>query len=181
MKATTSPSTATSLVIISSLARLLPHPANFTPVGASSLLGGAVLPRPWNYVVPIIILLITDMFLGIHGTMPYVYGSFLFTAWLGDRFLRQQQSAGRVAAFSFLSSLVFFVVTNFGVWMGGGLYPKTFDGLVLCFTMGLPFWRNMLAGDLLFGVGFFFLHAWAARTTPVTNIDKQLSAWFGKA
>jgi hypothetical protein len=93
MKETASPSTATSLVIISSLARLLPHPANFTPVGASSLLGGAVLPRPWNYVVPMIILLITDMFLGMHGTMPYVYGSFLFTAWLGDRFLRCCKSA----------------------------------------------------------------------------------------
>lgn len=181
MKETASPSTATSLVIISSLARLLPHPANFTPVGASSLLGGAILPRPWNYLAPLVTLAITDMILGLHGTMPYVYASFLLTAWLGDRFLRSKQSAGRVAAFSFIGSLVFFLVTNFGVWAGGGLYPKTLDGLVLCYTMGLPFWRNMLAGDLLFGVGFFALHAWVARRRLVTNVDKQLTAWFGKA
>jgi hypothetical protein len=47
--------------------------------------------------------------------------------------------------------------------------------------MGLPFWRNMLAGDLLFGVGFFALHAWTTRAQPVINVDKQLTRWFGEA
>jgi len=180
MKNKPSTTTATTLIVIGSLARLLPHPANFTPVGAAALLGGATLLRPWNYLVPLITMALTDIFLGLHGTMLYVYGSFVVTAYLGEKWLRSNRSLHRVALISFSSSLIFFIVTNFGVWLSGGLYPKTWDGLVMSYLMGLPFWRNMLAADLVFGVGFFAVYAWAERQAIIHNVDKQLVKWFGR-
>lgn len=134
--------------------RLLPHPANVAPIAALALFGGTYLNKRYALVVPLIAMLISDFFLGFHNTMVFVYGSFLLTGLIG-LWLRKHKSLGTVIASSLISSLLFFIITNFGVWVMGSMYPKTFSGFVLCFTYAIPFFRNTIIGDLLY-VGLFF-------------------------
>jgi len=145
--------------------RLIPHPANFTPVGASSIYGGYRLSRPWNYLAPLLVMTLSDLFLGAHRTMIYVYLSILLAVWLGER-LSTRARPVHVALVALGSSVAFFLITNFGVWKATGLYSHTWGGLINCYVMALPFWRNALAGDLIFTGSFFLLPEtarWASR------------------
>lgn len=169
--------TAGLLTGLAILGRLLPHPPNFTPLTGATLFGGAKLSRPWNYLLPLGVLLLTDIFLGLHKTMPYVYGSFLLIAVLGEWTLKKNPNLLKVAGVSLLSSALFFIITNFGVWQAGGLYPHTLAGLVQSYAMGLPFWRNTLLGDLMFSTGFFALYQWAENRGVAARFDKKLGLW----
>lgn len=168
--------TALVLLCVSIIIRLLPHPANFTPVGATALFGGSKLARPWNYFLPLAIMFSTDIFLGFHSTIPYVYGSFLLIVFLSERFL-QKTSYLRISILAVINSWLFFLITNFGVWLQGALYPPTFAGLLESYLMGLPFLRNMLLGDLIFALGFFWLYETAVRSVRVRAAEKRLQAW----
>ncbi len=169
--------TAFALVVLSIIARLLPHPPNLSPVGATALFGGAKLSRPWNYLAPLFVLFVTDIFLGFHGTMVYVYSSFLITAFLGDKVLRKNPGILPVATVSLASSVIFYLVSNFGVWREGLMYPHTWAGLIECYVAAIPFFRNTLIGDLAFGVGFFALYQWAEKRSLVGAIDSRVTAW----
>lgn len=169
--------TAFLLTILAVLGRLLPHPPNFTPLTGATLFGGSKLSRPLNYLLPIGILFLTDIFLGWHKTMPYVYGSFLAIAMIGEWALKNRPSLARVAGFSALSSVLFFVVTNFGVWQAGGLYPHTLAGLGQCYVMAVPFFRNTLLGDLVFSTGFFAMYQFAENRGMLGRVDKKLTNW----
>jgi len=168
--------TALALIVISIVARLLPHPANLTPVGGASLFGGAKLSRPWNYLVPISILFVSDIFLGFHSTMPYVYLSFLISVYLGEKLLRQP-NLGRIALGALASSFIFFVISNLGVWLQGSLYPHSLVGLVNCYTLALPFWRNMLAGDLIFSFSLFYAYQLLSQNAGVIKSEQKLLKW----
>lgn len=152
--------TAATLSVATVIIRLIPHPPNFTPLGASALFGGAKLNRPWNYLLPLITLFVTDLFLGFHAVMPYVYGSFCLTIWLGEKFLTKQFQPSRGAALAVVSAVQFFVITNFGVWASTAMYPKTALGLYQAYLMGLPFLRNMLFADVLFASGIIAVYRW---------------------
>lgn len=165
------------LTIASVIGRLVPHPANFTPLGGTALFGGAKLERPWNYLAPLFILFVTDLIIGLHGTMLYVYASFMISVWLGEQFLRNRPSTLRVASVSLAGSVIFFLISNFGVWVEGILYPKTWQGLIECYVAAVPFFRNTIAGDLIFGVGFFALYQAAENYRITATIDKQISGW----
>ena len=141
-------------VFIAALLRLLPHPPNVAPIAALALFGGAYLGKRYALAVPFCAMLTSDMFLGFHATMPYVYGSFFATGIVGLWLARHKTVRNTIAA-TLGSSLLFFLVTNFGVWAQDALYPKTFDGLILSYAMGLPFFRNTLVGDFFF-VGILF-------------------------
>lgn len=136
-------------VFVAALLRLLPHPPNVAPIAALALFGGVYLGKRYALAVPLGAMLISDIFLGFHSTMPYVYGSFAITGLLG-LWLAQHKTPRNIIAITFGSSLLFFLVTNFGVWASSTLYPKTLDGLMLSYTMGIPFFRNTLAGDFFF-------------------------------
>ncbi len=157
--------------------RLLPHPANLTPLGATALFGGAKLTRPWNYLAPLLILFITDIFLGFHALMPYVYVSFVFSVYLAETFLKHSVTTKKLVFLASANALIFFVVTNFAVWLEGRLYPPTIAGLIESYVMGLPFLRNMLVGDVGYTLGIFGLYALAQKTLPVERFDKRLASW----
>jgi hypothetical protein len=76
----------------------------------------------------------------------FVYISFLSVVFIGTRIKKIRVNN------IFLSSLIFFLVSNFGVWLIG--YPKTLDGLLLCYTMAIPFFGYSIVGDLFFGFLF---------------------------
>lgn len=137
------------------LLRLVPHPYNVTPVAAMALFGGAHLAsRRLALAVPLGAMLLSDLALelffghGIHRLMPVVYLCFAATVGLGA-LLGRRRSVARIAAAALGSSVLFFAVTNFFVWLGSGLYPPTSGGLLACYVAALPFFGHTLAGDLL--------------------------------
>jgi hypothetical protein len=143
-----------AIVIIAALMRLVPHPANVAPIAAMALFGGVYLDKKYAVILPLGALFISDIFLGFYQSMPYVYGSFILTAGIG-MWLRHHKSIYTVATGSVLSSVLFFLVTNFGFWLAHSLYPKTFAGQMDAYLMAIPFFRNTLTGDLFYTILFF--------------------------
>lgn len=140
--------TAVILILFAAFSRLLPHPANFTPIAAIALFSGAYLDKKYLYIVPVAAMLLSDMVLGFHNTMIWVYGSFVLIAFIG-MWLKSHKRIGFIAGTTLVSSILFFVVTNFGMWTTG-YYGMTWNGLVECYTMAIPFFRNTIAGDLVY-------------------------------
>ncbi len=150
---------STVLVIIFGVAlRVLPHPPNVAPVAAIALLGGAKLHPKLGLVLPLAIMAISDFVIGWHGTIMYTWGAFVLTGVLGHVALKRSAAPARLIAASLGASVLFFVVSNFGVWMEGWLYPRTLEGLVRAYTMAIPFFRNTLLGDLFFTGVLFSLY-----------------------
>lgn len=139
------------LIVGAACARLLPHPPNVTPVIAMALAGGIYLDRRIGFVVPLAALFLSDVILGFHGLMLYVYGSVILISLLGVA-IQRKKNAMTIVGGSFCGSILFFLITNAGVWLQGGgrVYPMTVDGLMLSYTLALPFFRNAVFGDLLF-------------------------------
>jgi hypothetical protein len=144
------------------LTRLLPHPFNFTPVAAISLFAGAHISGKQKYIIPMIIMLISDLFLGFHSTMIFVYGAFLLAVFLGG-YLKKTNFI-KTTAFTFSSSILFFLITNFGVWLVNTMYPHTFSGLIQAYIMGIPFFRNTVLGDLIYTYAFFYGYSFITQS-----------------
>jgi len=149
--------------------RLLPHPPNFTPIAAMALFGGAMLaPRLLGLLLPLGALVLSDLVLGFAGFahVPYVYGSFVMIVGLG--WLLQGRVSGlTVPAAAIGASVLFFLVTNFGVWAYSGMYPPTAAGLWASYVAALPFFTHTLAGDLFYSALLFGGLALAGRAFPV--------------
>lgn len=155
---------ATLLILGAALTRLLPHPPNFTSIAAIGLFGGAIFEnKKISYLLPLSALLLSDILLqiftttpGIYSGMFFVYGSFMLITWMGH-FLRRI-SVKNVVAVSMAASILFFLITNFGVWAMGNSYPKTGAGLLNCYLAGIPFFGNTLLGDLFYVTILFGLY-----------------------
>ena len=142
------------VVLVAVVMRFLPHPANVAPIAAMALFGGAYLNKKYATILPLMVMLISDAFLGFHKTMPFVYGSFLIASLIGLA-LKNKVKTKTVIGASLLSSIIFYVVTNFGVWLTSGTYEMTFLGLIKCYVLAIPFFRNTLTGDLFYTVMMF--------------------------
>jgi len=131
--------------------RLLPHPPNFAPILAIGLFAGAYLDRKYAFWLPIAIMLISDLFLGFYNpiVMFSVYGSFILAVGLGF-WIKKHKNFSNIFAGTLAGSLAFFFSTNFAVWAATPLYTKTWTGLLNCYIMAIPFFRNSLAGDLVY-------------------------------
>jgi hypothetical protein len=161
------------LALISAIAaaaamRLLPHPPNFAPITAMALFSGAYLPkRALAFVAPFAALLLSDLALGgFYPGMNFVYLSFGLTVLIGWM-VASRKTPLRIAAAAVASSVLFFVLTNFGMWLFSGIYPVTGEGLVACYVAAVPFFQNTLAGDLFYTAILFGGFALAERLVPV--------------
>lgn len=159
---------AFAIIILAAVLRILPHPWNFTPVGAMALFSGAMLRnRKLAFLFPLLALFAGDVFIGVHKLMPVVYASFLVSVAIGF-WLRERRGVARVGAATLFGAIQFFLVTNFAVWAADGLaYPHNFSGLVACYAAGVPFFWNTLAGDACYVALFFGGFALAERIFPV--------------
>lgn len=144
------------IITVAAVMRLLPHPPNVAPIAAMALFGGVYLNKKYALLIPLAALFVSDLYLGFYDLpmMLFVYGSFLITGFIG-LWLGKFKNPKTILAASLISSLLFYVITNFGVWLTGTMYPKTFAGLMDCYVMAIPFFRNTLAGDLIY-TGVFF-------------------------
>jgi len=139
---------------------ILPHPWDFTPLGASLLFFGAYGSRRQLWI-PVALLAATDVYLTkVVYAYPFAWDHFISfawyaaTVWLGTR-LRDRAEPIPTLALALTSSLSFFVVSNFGVWAAYAMYPKTLPGLMLCYAAGIPFYEHRIMGDLFFTAVMF--------------------------
>jgi len=137
--------------------RLLPHPPNFTPIGALALFAGIYLAQKsrWALLLPLAVMFLADLAIGFYDTklMLVVYGSFLFYGVFG-LLIKDKKNLGTIALATLAGSFLFYLFTNFAVWAFSPLYAPTLQGLMLSYTMALPFLKYTLLGDLFF-VGMF--------------------------
>jgi hypothetical protein len=165
------------MIVLAALSRLLPHPPNFSPVEAIALFGGAHFARRATALwVPLAAMLASDIALGLVNGGIYaeyftsagfwlVYACIALSTVLGFG-LRGRAGVLRVAGYSLAGSMLFFLVTNFGVWAGSGMYPRTGAGLMSAYVAGLPFYQNTVAGTLFYGAALFGAFAWMRRRNP---------------
>ncbi|HOI88809.1 MAG TPA: hypothetical protein PLV51_13205 [Lentimicrobium sp.] len=149
------------------LMRLVPHWPNFTPVAAIALFSGATIHRKsLAFLIPVFAMLLSDIVLGFHATMLAVYAGFLITVLIGFR-LRNRVKAGNVVLASLSSSVIFFLITNFGAWISGMMpYSKDFSGLMQAYIAGIPFFNNGLLGDLFYSTVLFGAFYLVTRRYP---------------
>ena len=137
------------LIILGVITRLIPHPPNFTPILSIALLSSLYFKNKFSIVLPLSIMFLSDIFIGGHLATPWVYSSIILIYLIGLKFIKNN-SFKYILIYSFLSSIVFFIITNLGVWIIG--YPLNTTGLITCFIAAIPFYKNTL-----FGVMFYFM------------------------
>ena len=137
-----------SIIILAVLSRIVPHPPNFAPITGIALFSSKKIKNKlFGVLLPIIPLFISDLFIGISFINIFVYISFIIIYFLGT--ISPKIDVKTV----FLSSVVFFILTNLGVWYLG--YPKNIEGLITCFTLAIPFFINTILGDLFYSFILF--------------------------
>ncbi len=158
------------IIVAAAVTRLVPHPMNFAPLGAMALFGGAYFGRKGlGLLITMLAWLLSDLILNnfvynasggfvwfTQGAI-FIYGSIALIYALGTRILKQP-SWFKVVAGSLSASVLFFVMTNFGVWFSGTMYPLTLEGLLACYTAAIPFFQNTLAGDLVYAGALFLTY-----------------------
>ncbi len=165
---------AVALIVAGVLLRLLPHPANFAPIGAIALFGGAVLSPRLGWWLPVAAMVISDVFLGFHDTILFTWGGFALIALYGMT-LQNTNNWLRIPLGALGSGIIFYVISNFGVWVAGSLYPHTLQGLADCFVAALPFFKTSLLADLVYSGALFGVYALATRPKHVAAAKNHIA------
>ena len=156
-----------AMIGLAAVLRVMPHPWNFTPVGAMALFAGAVVKdRRLAFIFPLVALFVGDIFVGFHKLMPLVYASFLVDVALGY-WIRNRRTVARISGVTLVGAIQFFLVSNFADWAFLDSYPRTVAGLITCYAVGLPLLWNTLAGDAFYSAIFFGAFALAERHFPI--------------
>ncbi len=157
----------TGMIILAALVRFIPHPPNFAPIAALALFGGKYYnDKKLAFVVPILVMIITDAVIGFHYLIPMVYFSFLLIVGIG-LLLRKTNKVSWLIAGSLAASTLFFVLTNFFEWYIGILYPHTFSGLITCYVAAIPFFFNSIVADLFFFIAMSMTFEFLVNRYPV--------------
>ena len=157
----------TAIVVFGIIARLLPHFPNFAPMGAIALFAVAFYKRKsLALIIPVTAWWLSDLFLNNTRyatseefswfTMDQFFSiiALIIIVVLGG-FLLKKLSVSKIILGSTGASLVFFIISNFGVWMNGMLYPKTLQGLIECYAMAIPFYHATFLSDMIYTSMFF--------------------------
>jgi len=172
--------TAAALILFAALSRLLPHPMNFAPVTAIALFAGVYLNKKYAFIIPILALVISDAIIGFYPYVMWIYGTMLLIALVGLWLKSHIQNAGAgkkisyIAATTLVSSIIFFIVTNFGVWTSGMFYEMNFSGLMQCYTMAIPFFRNSLLGDIVYVGVMFGVYELVTKTVKKDSLQQSV-------
>ena len=155
--------TILSMIVLAVITRLLPHPPNVAPITGIALFAGCnIKDKNLAFMLPLLCMFVTDLFLGFHMIMPFVYLSFMCISYIGIS--SKKINNGTILG----SSLLFFLVSNFGVWYLG--YPNTLAGLVSCYTLAIPFFVNTIIGDLFFTHSLNYSFSKLEERYPVLSI-----------
>jgi hypothetical protein len=164
-----------AIITLAAASRLVRHPANFTPIAAMAMFGGWYFTKKYYVIIPLIAMLVSDAFIGFYDwrLMTFVYIGIALTFIIGW-VLKKNPSWHKVAIGSLTGSIIFFLITNFAVWSLYSWYPHTGAGLLNCFAMALPFFKNSLAGDLFYSVALFGVYelVWYYASVKQTKLMK---------
>ena len=156
-----------SMMLLVAFTRMLPHAPNFTAVMAVALFGGAKFKRTsFAILIPLLVMLVTDIFIGFYSLMPVVYGCIALTTLMG-MYAGKKSSALFIIGASLLSSIIFFLATNAAVWYHDPLHTQNVAGLIACYDEAIPFFRNQLFGDLFFNFVLFGSYRLVKAKYPV--------------
>ena len=162
-----------SAIAAAAALRLVPHPPNFSPIDAMALFSGAYLGRRLlAFVAPLAALLLSDLVLGFYAGMWVQYLTVALVVLIGWGAMNRV-SLVRVAGAAVASSVLFFLVTNFGTWALSGIYPLTVSGLAACYVAAIPFFQNTVAGDLFFSGLLFGGFALSERVVPALQLSRE--------
>ncbi len=138
------------------LARFIPHPPNFSPITAVAFCSGIwFLRKSWLFLIPFAVLYLTDFYYGLYDGIAFTYFAYILIFSLGALFSSIDLGSKVLNAFSFLAanisaSVIFFAVSNIGVWWATPLYTFDLQGLVECFVLAIPFYPNTLMSQIIY-------------------------------
>lgn len=170
----------TLIVLVAALTRLLPLPENFSPIAAVCLFGAAHFAHRWQAIaIALAAVMFSDIALNniIHAeymdgfTVLYdgwmwQYAMYIITVVFGAWLFKNHITATRTLVGVLGASLLFFIGSNFGVWMSGTMYPMDLGGLVSCYAAGIPFLKGTVAGNLFFTVLLFGVYYAVSKSLP---------------
>lgn len=171
-------------ILIAALSRLLPHPYNFTPIGGMALFAGGLLSgKRLFWLIPIVAYYISDLLVNnilyasyydsfIWSGHLFVYIS-LFAIIILGKFLLKKLSIGRLVIGSLSASTIFFLLSNFGVWLSSTTYPMSWEGLIACYAAAIPFFQNTLAGDAFYVMVLFGSYAFITSRYPSLLLNNK--------
>ena len=147
-----------TLILILALSRLIPHPPNFTPIIAVAILSGYFFKNLYlSFLVLITSMIVADFFIGFYDNMLVTYMTLIFISFTFYK-VGSKLNYKNLFLFSLFGSLIFFIITNFGVWALGSLYEKNLKGLIECYILAIPFFGNTFLSTLVFAYPSIFIH-----------------------
>jgi len=164
---------AAILILLGWLSRIIIHIPNFTPVISIALLSGMAYPKRHAVWVPVILMILSDLVIGLHSTVLFTWGAVAVIAFLGHS-LKQDSPIVKLLGTNLWAALFFFLVTNFGTWMMDDLYPKTWEGLRTCYVMAIPFFRYTLLSTLIYSALLFGSYNFVAARVRRTRWARVL-------
>ena len=146
------------LILILALSRLMPHPDNFTPIIALAIMSSYFFRNiNFSYAIMLFSMLLADFFIGFYSHMLFVYLS-LFLIVLIFFKISKKINYKNLFIFSFFGSVIFFIISNFGVWLVGNLYERNINGLIECYFMAIPFFKNTITSTLIFSYSSLIIY-----------------------
>ena len=164
------------LILIVAFSRLIPHYPNFTPLCAIALFGSKYFNNKYlAYILPLLALWLSDVIINnfvlgeyfsdftlFYSGFYWQYGSFMLITLFG-RLTLKNISVSKILGISISSSLIFFVISNFGVWVSSTFYPNTISGLISCYIAGIPFYFGTLGGAIFYSYFLFGSYEYLSR------------------
>ena len=133
--------------VILALSRIIPHPPNFTPILATAIIAPMLIKDRWyGIAIPIVAMFISDVIIGFHPYQFVIYATILSIALVSP----MHKNYTMLGIMAVGGSVWFFITTNFAVWIVMDYYPKTVEGLITCYTLAIPFFKNTLISTCLF-------------------------------
>ncbi|MFH1355196.1 MAG: DUF6580 family putative transport protein [Candidatus Omnitrophota bacterium] len=160
------------LILVGVLLRFAPHAPNFTPVAAIALFAGAYMNKKSALIIPLALMIVSDIFLGLHNVVLFTWGGFALVALLGT-WLKNHKTFSAAVSLSLVSAALFYLVSNFGVWLMGW-YPRNLTGLINCYVMALPFLRNTIVSTLVYTAVFMGTYELIERFVKEARLAKVL-------
>ena len=157
------------IILMAAFTRIMPHPPNFSPMAAIGLFGAAHFAKKWQaFFIPLIGIWLSDLVINnfiyrsldanivwFYNGFYWQYISYVLIIFTGLFIFNKGVSLSKTFGSIVGSSGIFFLVSNFGVWAGGGMYPKNLAGLINCYIAGIPFMNNTIISDFLFTTVLF--------------------------
>jgi hypothetical protein len=172
------------MIVLAAFSRLIPHPPNFAPIGAMALFGAAYFSKKFiALIIPVLSMLISDLvinntiyaqyfegFTFFYQGFYWTYAAFIVIGVIGFFMLKKVQLKSVILA-SLFAAVLFFIISNFGVWASGTMYPQNFSGLIACYTAAIPFFKNTLMGNLVYSGVLFGAFELAQNRIPILKIQ----------